>query len=162
MTSTRDGHGPRPYEQKRSSTVFLRVPWADWPAVRRGIKTEFRAASGAVSGLKFVEPPCPVVAYSWHPTHGHEAELMVLEDRFQEPLAAISDESLEREGFSTLAEFRAYWCAREKRRFTPTRMIVAYRVRPFVWDSDVRQPDDQFFAQRLFDHLYGAFRPPTT
>lgn len=162
MGSDRDGHGPRPYQQRQASTAFLRVPWTDWPAVRRGIKTEFRAASGAVSGLKFVETPVPVVAYSWHPIHGYEAELMVLVERFQEPLAAISDESLEREGFASLAEFRAYWVARERRRFTPTRMIVAYRVRPFVWDSPVRQSDDQYFAQRLFDHLYGSFRPPQT
>lgn len=155
--------GPKPYDQKRASTIFLRVPWADWPAVRRGYKTEFRAASGAVSGLKWVDPPTPVVAYSFHKTFGHEAELMVLEERWQEPLAAISDESLRREGFSTLAEFRSYWCAREKRRFTPTRMIVAYRVRPFRWNGEDGVPDDPtVFSRQLFDHLYGAFTPPPT
>lgn len=150
-------HGPRPYEQRRASTVFLRVPHRDWPGVKRGLKTEFRASSGAVSGLKFVDPPTPVVAYAVSPATGHDAELMVLEDRWQEPLAAISDESLEREGFQNLAEFRAYWCARERRRFTPTRLIVAYRVRPFVWDGVM--DDRTVFAGRLFDHLYGEFTP---
>lgn len=155
--------GPKPYEQKFASTLFLRVPWADWPAVRRGIKTEFRAGSGAVSQLANVDLPTPVVGYSWHRTHGYESELMVMERRWQEPLAAISDSSLEAEGFATLAEFRAYWCARERRRFTPTRMIVAHRVRPFRWNPEDGLPDDRtLFAERIFDHLYGAFRPLQT
>lgn len=154
-----DRHGPKPYDQKRVSTHFLRVPWFDWAAVKYGEKTEFRAASGAVSGLKWLETPTPVVAYSWHPTHGHEAQLMILEERFQEPLAAISEESLEREGFESFAHFRRYWCDREKRRFTPTRMVVAYRVRPFRWDGPM--PDQTVFAERLFDRLYGEFKPET-
>ena len=154
MASSRNGGGPKPWKQRQARTAFLQVPQADWPLVKRGLKSEFRASSGAVSGLKWVDPPIPVVAYSISRTLGHDARLMVLEERFQEPLAAISEESLAREGFDTFAEFRAYWCEREKRRFTPTRMIVAYRVRPFVWTDD---PTD--FAQRLFRHLYGEFIP---
>lgn len=145
-------NGPRPWTQRQASTTFLRVPAADWPLVKRGLKTEFRASSGAVSGLKFVKPPTPVVAYAVTPGMGHDAKLMVLTDRFQESLGAISDESLANEGFDTFAEFRAYWCQREKRRFTPTRMIVAYRVRPFD------PPTDQtYFAERMFNHLFGEF-----
>lgn len=144
-------NGPKPYKQRQVSTAFLRVPAHDWPQVRRGLKTEFRAASGAVSGLKFVDPPIPVVAYSVNKL-GHDSRLMVLDERWQEPLSAISDESLQREGFASFAEFRAYWCHREKRRFTPTRMVVVYRVRPF-------DPlgDRAAFETSIFDHLYGDF-----
>ena len=45
-TSTR---GPKPWTQHRASTIFLRVPSAEWTAVRHGIKREFRAESGKVS-----------------------------------------------------------------------------------------------------------------
>jgi hypothetical protein len=158
MASPDAGAGPKPYKQRRASTIFLRVPAYDWAAVRLGAKREFRAASGAVSGLKFVDPPTPVVAYTWAQNIGWESQLMVLEDRWQEPLAAISAESLAAEGFQSFDQFRAYWCARERRRFTPTRMVVAYRVRPFVWDEGP-DGDQTRFAEQIFDHLYGAFYP---
>lgn len=158
MASPDAGAGPKPYKQRKASTIFLRVPAYDWAAVRLGHKREFRAASGAVSGLKFVDPPTPVVAYTHAPNIGWESELMVLEERWQEPLAAISEESLEAEGFRDFAEFRSYWCARERRRFTPTRMVVAYRVRPFVWDTGPNG-DQTRFADKLFLHLYGEWTP---
>lgn len=147
--------GPKPFIQRQAQTIFLRVPFYDWPLVSGGSKTEFRAGSGSVSGLKWVEPPIPVVAYTHHHVQGYFSKLMVLEERRQEPLAAITAESLEREGFESFEEFRSYWCAREKRRFTPTRQIVVYRVRPF------EQGDDERFADQLFEHLYGAFKSPT-
>lgn len=145
--------GPKPFTQREAKTIFLRVPFVDWPMVTNGDKTEFRAGSGSVSGLKFVEPPLPVVAYTYHPVQGYQAKLMILEERRQEPLAAITGESLEREGFESFEEFRSYWCARERRRFTPTRQIVVYRVRLF------EKGDEELFADRLFEHLYGAFQP---
>lgn len=144
--------GPRPYTQRRISTVFLRVPVRDWPAVKRGIKTEFRAGAGknAIPQLWGIPTPVPVVAYAIRQGR-HDAKLMVLEEMWQEPLGAISPESLEREGFKTLAEFRAYWIERERKRFTPTRHVFAYRVRPFGL------VDAEEFGARLFDHLYGEF-----
>jgi hypothetical protein len=148
-----EGHnGPRPYQQRALQTVFLRVPQADWPAVKRGIKTEFRAANGrgAVSQLWNVPTPIPVIAYTIRRGE-YDARLMILERFWQEPLGAISEESLRREGFANLAEFRTYWMAREHRRFRPTRKMFVYQVRPWLRD-DVNES-----AVRLLRHLYGEF-----
>jgi len=146
-------NGPKPWIQRHASTVFLRVPAIDWLAVKRGNKTEFRAAPGAVSGLKFIEPPTPVVAYRVDRSHGYDAALMVLEERWQEPLGSITPESLEREGFETFAEFRRYFINRERRRFRLTRQVTVYRVRPW-------QPEDaRVFADDLLERLFGAFLP---
>jgi hypothetical protein len=144
--------GPRPFQQHHVSTTFLRVPVNDWPAVKRGYKSEFRAGTGknAVPQLWHLEPPCPVVAYCVR-NGRHDHELMVLEELWREPLGAISPESLQREGFSSLAEFRTYWIAREHQRFRPTRMVFCYRVRE--WRSD----DERMLADRLLSHLYGDF-----
>lgn len=147
------GHGPKPWAKRQLSTTFLRVPYGDWPAVKRGLKREFRAGSGnnQVPQLWGVRPPTLVVAYSIDSQFRHDRRLMVLEDMRQEPLGAISPESLEREGFATLAEFRTYWMAREHRRFTPTRMIFAYRLRP-VYPADL-----DAYADAALEHLYGDF-----
>lgn len=143
--------GPKPYEQRRVSTAFLRVPTTDWIAVTRGIKKEFRASPRAVSKLWSVDPPTPVVAYRVRsgPAGGHDARLMVLEDKWLEPLGAISPASLAAEGFESIAEFRRYWMQREKRRFAPTRMVTAYRIRP--WEDG----DRARFADMLLERLYG-------
>lgn len=148
-------HGPRPFTQRQARTVFLRVPAADWIAVSRGRKREFRASHSACSALWDVKTPTPVVAYRVKRIGGqpdYEAKLMVLERRWQEPLGAISKESLEAEGFESLAEFRRYWMRRERRHFTPTRMVTCYRVRTFNADED---PDEM--GRVLFDRLYGEF-----
>jgi hypothetical protein len=148
--------GPRPFSQRRVSTTFLRVPTRDWPAVKRGYKTEFRAPIGGRRGvpqLFSVLTPCCVVAYSIR-NDEHDAQLMVLEQQWQEPLGAISPESLAREGFASMAEFRAYWLAREHKRFTPTRQVFAYRLRQFT-PADIGP-----LAGRAFAHLYGEFLQP--
>lgn len=144
--------GPRPYQQRQLSTVFLRVPSRDWPAVKRGLKTEFRAGvgRGAVSQLWNVPTPVPVVAYSIRQGR-HDAKLMILERHWIEPLGAISEESLAAEGFANLAEFRTYWMEREHKRFTPTRKMFVYQVRPWLRD-DVNES-----GVRLLRHLYGDF-----
>lgn len=143
-------NGPKPWKQRQARTVFLRVPAADWPAVSRGKKREFRAASGQVSGLHFVEPPTPVVCYTVR-VGKHDSRLMVLEKRWTEPLGSITDESLRNEGFSSFEEFRRYWMRRERRRFRPTREVVVYSVRP--WDGG----DEDWFSQELLKHLYGEW-----
>lgn len=148
--------GPKPWTQRQARTVFLRVPLEDWPQVKIGQKTEFRGKPGSVSGLKWVEPPTPVVAYSYSRMRGYDAAMMVLEDRFQEPLLAISEESLEREGHASMAHFRRYWMKREGKRFNPTSLVIAFRVR--LW----RPEDARRFADRLLERLYGDFLPEAT
>jgi len=147
-------HGPRPFQQRRASTTFLRVPADEWVTVTRGFKTEFRATPSAVSKLWSVKVPTPVVAYR-HRTSSdkYDSCLMVLTAKWLEPLGAISAESLCNEGFDTMAEFRRYWMQRTKRRFTPTRMVTVYRVRP--WE----QEDAEVFSRRILGLLYGEFMP---
>lgn len=144
--------GPRPYKQARVSTAFLRVPSVDWIAVTRGIKSEFRASPRAVSKLWSVDPPIPVVAYRVRPglPGGHDSKLMVLEEKWLEPLGAISPQSLEAEGFESMAEFRRYWMQREQRRFMPTRMVTVYRMG--LWNY---QTDPERFGALLLERLYG-------
>lgn len=145
--------GPKPYEQRRASTVFVRVPTSDWVEVKSGHKTEFRGSPGAVSSLNWVETPTPVVAYRYSRAHGYDAALMVLEERWQEPLGAITPESLAREGHESFAHFRRYWIRREGKRFRPTREVVVYRIRRWA-------PEDaRLFADRLLARLYGDFLP---
>jgi hypothetical protein len=148
-------HGPRPYTQRRASTVFLRIPAIDWVPVTHGSKTEFRATPNAVTQALALEPPTPVVAYRVQPlTSGksdHDHRLMVMTETWQEPLGAISPESLEREGHADFAHFRRYWMQRTRRRFRPMQMVRVFRVRPFGgqdWDD---------FAARLMRKLYGEF-----
>jgi hypothetical protein len=151
MGGSDGSHGPRPWKQRQAHTIFLRVPTADWVEVSRGMKREFTAADGACSALWNLQPPTPVVAYRYHKALGYESELMVLEAKWQEPLGAISPESLENEGFTTLAEFRKYWCGRERRRFAPMKMVTRYRVRPWGYS------DTEEMAKVLLDRLYGQW-----
>lgn len=146
-------HGPRPFKQAKASTVFLRIPSVDWIAITHGLKSEFRASPSAVTQALNLDPPTAVVAYRKHPQYGYASKLMVLEETWQEPLAAITEESLKREGFPDLAHFRRYWIERERRRFAPTRKVRVFRVRPW------QETDRALFADRLFARLYGSFAP---
>lgn len=144
--------GPRPYTQRRAKTIFLRVPYSEWSLVIGGRKTEFRASPRACPQFWDVEPPLPVVAYAIFPSRGYKRELMVLEGTWREPLEAITQESLRREGQPDLAHFRRYWMAREKTAYMPTRMVSVFRVRP--WEPH----DEQRMGERLFERLYGEYR----
>lgn len=142
--------GPKPYRQTRTSTLFLRVPVAEWSLVKRGVKREFRSAPGAQSQLHAIQPPMPVVGYSVDRSGRHDARLMVLEQMWREPLGAISEESLAAEGCQSLAEFRRRWMLTHRKRFTPTRVVTVYVVRP--WRDAL---DERDMADRLLGHLYG-------
>jgi len=133
--------------------VFVRVPRAEWAAVKHGAKREFRAASGQHSALWNLTAPSPAVAYSINGRGDYSCALMVLEKVWREPLGAISADSLAAEGFATFAEFRRAWMLREKRRFPPLRMTTVYRVRP--WTDD----DTTCMGDALLGHLYGEFLP---
>lgn len=129
------------------------MPAVDWPAVKRGYKTEFRVMGGdrRLPQLSNVPTPALVVGYTLRHTGEHDHALLILERSWQEPLGAISERSLAAEGVADLAEFRRYWMNREHRRFTPTRNVIVCRVRPAA-DSDLEQA-----ASDTFTHLYGEF-----
>lgn len=143
--------GPRPYTQRQLSTLFLRIPSGEFRRVISGRKTEFRASPGKASQLQLAETPTPVVGYTVHRTRGHDARLLVLERTWQEPLGAISAESLAAEGQPDLAHFRRYWMGRTHRAFTPTRKVVVYAIRPWI------NGDRETFEYELFERLYGSF-----
>jgi hypothetical protein len=145
--------GPKPYVQRRVSTVFVRVPRAEWPAVVCGTKREFRAACGNHSALWSVQAPTPAVAYTVSSVGVYDSVLMVLEAVWREPLGAISAESLAAEGFASFAEFRSAWIRREKRRFPLLRMTAVYRIRPWTLD------DERLMGELLLERLYGEFLP---
>ena len=146
--------GPRPYRQRQASTLFLRIPVAEWAEIMCGVKREFRAAPGNSSALWNVEPPVPVVGYKVDSYGRYEARLIVLEATWREPLGAISPESIEAEGFASFAEFRRHWVLREKRYFPPLATTSVYRVRP--WTPE----DAQLMSDRLLGLLYGDFLDP--
>lgn len=139
---------------RKASTQFLHVPLVDWPAIKAGRKTEFRAVGRHARGHLSLVTPGPVVCFAWrrHGRRDPETALMTLEAAWSEPLGAISPESLEREGFESLADFRRYWRDRYFGRqgpFKPLTIVQVYRVRPWA-------PTDRVdMADALLRHLYG-------
>lgn len=141
---------PKPWRQFEVRTTFLRVPAEDWALVKQGRKTEFRAAGGAVTQLWNVKCPTPVVGYMVRRTvQTYESGMFVLEATWQEPVGAISPESLAREGFPDMAHFRRYWMQRTKRRFRPLQHVQVYQLHPMM-------PDEQTtMGLQLLRKLYG-------
>jgi hypothetical protein len=138
----------------------LRVPVEDWSAVKRGTKTEFRLSGKGGSYPKLLDPavhPTPVVGYkSRRMNPEHERCLLVLEASWMEPLAAISEESLQREGFEDMAHFRRYWITRTKTRFRALQNVQVFRVHPFTED------DLEVQSVAIFRRLYGEFTSVST
>lgn len=145
-----EGRGPKPFKQVQLRTIFLRVPSADWAAVKRGSKTEFRSLGGKTTQLWRVVTPTPVVIYRKSGA-GYDSQLMVLEETWREKLIEMSDRSLEAEGFRTFEEFRQYWMRRERRKFMPMAEVFVYRLRPWVND------DFAVMGEALLERLYGEF-----
>lgn len=148
-------HGPRPYAQRQLSTFFLRVPAIDWVPVTKGVKSEFRAAPNQVTQAVLsstIDLPTLVVAYRVGSDGSHAHRLMVLEETWLEPLGAISEASLESEGFESMDHFRRYWMKRTRRRFRPLQKVRVFHVRllePGDWEQ---------FAETFMDLLYGDFK----
>lgn len=141
--------GPKPWPQYEIRTTFLRVPWEDWAKVKLGVKTEFRMAGRHITQLWNVRCPTPVVGWAKSPTRDHDSRLLVLEATWSEPLGALSEESLAREGFETFGHFRRYWMERTKRRFPPLMKVQVYRVRPFAANDSLEM------GHTLLHRLYG-------
>lgn len=95
--------------------------------MRYGRKTEWRAAPGTVTQLWNVKCPALVVGYAIRGGN-HESCLLVLEATWSEMLAAISPESLSREGFPDMAHFRRYWMKRTQKRFRPLDKVQVFQV----------------------------------
>lgn len=118
--------------------------------VKLGRKSEFRAA-GRVGSVPTIQP-LPVVA--WCPVaYGPEPEqkLMVCERAWTERLGEISPESLAREGFSSMREFRDYWRkhrAGGRKAYKPLLQVAVYRVRP--WTED----DLELCGATIVEYLY--------
>lgn len=142
-------------------TVFLPVPPSLWVDVSRGIKTEYRLPRNHLRRLDLLKAPTPVVIYRTRqakdaPREEWHFKLMVLEEAWEEYLGSISEESLEREGFSSLAEFRKDWQARyfHRGRFEPLKPVYCFRIRP--WDETT---DYERFANQFMHYLYEEFLP---
>ena len=150
-----DGNGPTGLTQRQQKTLFIRVPTADWPLVRRGLKTEFRGEIGKQATVFHVKTPTPCVAYAVTRGESPDARLMILERCWQEELGLISQESLRAEGFADLAEFRRYWIRRHRngKRFQPTKRVFVYQLRP--WRPEERAK----MADLILQRLYGDFLP---
>lgn len=147
---------PGPWRQRSLRTTFLRVPYQDWAAVKIGAKTEFRNSGQGVTQAWNVKTPAPVVGFrSERGGLQPDARLLVLEKTWREALAALTQESLEAEGFPSMAHFRRYWMQRTRRRFAPLEEVQVYRVRPF-------HPDDvEPLALAMLEKLYGEHLPTT-
>lgn len=143
---------PEPWPQFEARTTFLRVPWRDWPKVKLGVKTEFRASGRHITQLWNVRCPTPVVGWAMSGERSHDSRLLVLEATWTEPLAGISPESLEREGLPDFAHFRRYWMERTKRRFTPMTKVQVYRVRPLE-DRDLKDMGIALLVKLYGEHI---------
>lgn len=150
--------GPRPFQQRDARTTFVRVPAADWPYVKRGLRTTF---VGPVVSLTMLRVPMPGPCVAWSLTRTtdvssyaravdvtHDCRLMILEGVEQAVLGAVNHSEL---GFTTFAEFRRYWMARERRKFPPMRKCFVYRLSPWT-PGRARE-----MADTVFNHLYGEF-----
>jgi hypothetical protein len=148
---------PKPWRQFETRTTFLRVPADDWAAVKIGSKTEFRAAGHSVTQLWNVACPTPVVGWTARRNERYESVMLVLEATWQEMVGSITPESLQREGFPSMAHFRRYWMSRTKRRFRPLQKVQVYRVRPMTTEDEVSM-GLQLFRKLYSEHLLSGPR----
>lgn len=152
--------GPKPYEQRQASTLFVRVPAVNWPFVKRGHHREFcglRGKAGSIVGILSIPTPTPIVAYSMknvgrygnqEPVYEHA--LMVLQVVRHEPIAAVDFEA---QGHVSFAAFRRSYMERTHERFDSAEKVMTYRVRP--WEPG----DTEAMGFALLNRLYGDFLP---
>lgn len=135
------------FERKTCSTLLVRCHPDDYPAVKQGLKTEFRTPIAGQSRMWSVQGPLPCAVYTQR-TKGAEfsSHLMILERVWQEPLFSLGPESIAAEGFDSFDEFREYWMRREGVRFRASRNVWAFRVRPCK--------DREEAGRMLLDRLY--------
>lgn len=143
---------PRPASYVRNFPVY--VDPVDWADVTSGRKSELRkyGQSKPLPGRerKF---PAACVFYTERSVGEIQTALGVVEDQWNEPLGAISPESLAREGFpDDLPGFRRYFAARYPRGgFRPLAGVVVQVIRPMNDDDATRT------MLETWEHLYGRY-----
>lgn len=148
---------PREFLLRTAKTIRVHLPRVDFNDIRVGAKREFRNY-----GRRMIEPlPAPhaVVGYNakdwWTPENGLDGidtVLLTLEDTWTEPLGAISEESVAREGFDSLADFRRYFAARYPNGgFRPMANVIVYRIHPMT------DEEKAMYADALWERIYGRW-----
>lgn len=129
---------------------WLRVARCDWSKLVAGAKTEYRQYANHHADL---HTPSPIVIYpTRQPGNFYEERLMVIEDFRQEPLGAISPESLANEGFETLKDFRRYWNERHGTKgYRGLNRVHVFSLRPWTVE------DSTDMAMQMLMHLYGPW-----
>lgn len=149
------GSSPEGLTQREARTLFLKAPYADWPALSQGRKTEFRTAVNKIISAS-VRAPTPVVLYAVSPRLGHRpTSLMVLVEHRIERLMDIAEapESLTREGFADYDSFRRYWRARTRRPYRALDRVAVFRLAP--WQPSERERLGALLLDRLYGEHYG-------
>lgn len=148
---------PRDLLRRDTRNTRVHIPRVDFNDVRVGAKTEFRNYGKRM--YDHVEFPAPAIGYCakpwWVPEHRVEnidTVLLTLEESWCEPLGAITPESLEREGFATISDFRRYITERYPNGgYRPMASVIVYRVHPIT-------PEDvEAFSKRMWTKMYGQF-----
>lgn len=143
--------GPKKPEHRREVVNRrLSIPDVDWHDVRAGTKTELRYYERYAS--RQLAADIPVVGVR----RGDKSRTMLLtiEDVFKEPLGVISPESLAREGFDNLGDFRRYWIGRHGGRnegYRPLDLVYVIQLHPMTAE------DEERFRERIWQTLFGEF-----
>jgi hypothetical protein len=142
---------PGDYPMRQQSTLYLRVPFADWNEVRIGAKRQFRTTPRAGALIRDVICPTPVVCYTVNKRGARAGKLMVLEDQRRERLIDIATSQLDLslEGFESYDLFKAYWKKRHNGVFRALQPVVVYTVRQ--WEDADEERMGKFLLKRLYD-----------
>lgn len=147
---------------RHTSNLLVKVSPIDWDFVALGAKQMFRFYDGRGSVIPR-ETPCPRPCLLYSVTHtgsyktGNRAAhwehcLGTLLSVSRQPLGAISDADIRKEGFANIHEFRAYWSRKyTKRGWRPWDEVTVVECRPL-------QPGEYAnAAMRVFEQLYGEW-----
>lgn len=128
----------------------VRVPTEDWAAVKAGTKTEMRSMNVTHFKKPTYKTPTVVLVYSVNLARTWDWALKILEKTWTEQLMSITPESIEREGYSSMDEFRRYWSLRNTKshRFPALAEVRVYRFAPW---------DEALAGRYALEALYGDF-----
>lgn len=139
---------------RHSPAYVSRVDWLD---VISGRKTEYRLIVPGGPGQPPLQPPKypgPLIIYTEHAAIPGELEtaLVTIEGKWSEPVGAITEESLAREGFASMSDYRRYMAARYPTLgYAPRMRCMVRRVHPM---TDEERGE---FQQWIWDKLFGRW-----